>query len=243
MRSALHAELAKIRALPTPRWVAALCLLAVAAATAIGSFTGIGTDNLALDLGAGLTTMVAGVVLGAWVVGLEYGQRTMARSLCADPHRLRLVAAKLAAKLAAATLAAAAGTAAAGTAAVHAVALVVFPSWVEGSPGAAAIAREGAVSVVGSLVAVAAGMAFGLITRSMAGATSAALGLLLVVEAPISAIPHVGDYTFVTGMTKVSDGLLGDVGVGALLTGLLVVAVWLAASLGAGLARFARSDA
>lgn len=230
----MNAELVKIRALPTPRWTAVFCLVSLTTAVVVSAFTGIGEDDAALGLGASLPTLLAAILLGAWIVGLEYGQRTMARSLSADPRRVPLVVAKLAA---------AALVAQVLTAAVYAIAAMAFPLLAEGSPSTTAIMRSGLSAVVGSVFAVALGVSLGLISRSMAGAITAALVLVFVIEGPLSAVPHVGDLTFFSGLSDVDDVLAGTAGVATLLSGALIVGGWLALLLGSGLARFARTDA
>ena len=49
--------------------------------------TGKGADMMPVQLGVGLATNVGAIVLGAWMMGVEYGQKIIRRALSADPIR------------------------------------------------------------------------------------------------------------------------------------------------------------
>lgn len=89
----MKSELLKFRSLPTPKYSGIFLLLAVAIATFVvyknGDF-----NEAAFQGAISLPSMVVALILGAWLVGLEYGQNTLRQVLSSDPSRLKLMLSK-----------------------------------------------------------------------------------------------------------------------------------------------------
>ena len=101
----MRSELRKLLVLPTPRWTAAALISAALFTTvAILLFGGPGDDNLAQTFGLAVPAWIAAIVIGVWMPGLEYGQKTMRRTLTRNPNRLEVVTAKLGVVLLATTV-------------------------------------------------------------------------------------------------------------------------------------------
>jgi ABC-type transport system involved in multi-copper enzyme maturation permease subunit len=234
----MKAELLKLRALPTPRWTLIVCLGCIAIAMIISVFVGASTsDNqAAVGLGGELPTAIAGIVLGAWIFGLEYGQGTTRRTLTADPRRARLAGIKLTVGLLATT---------ALTAVVFVVAAIAYPPIVSGdvSVSAGDVLNTGVAALVGNLTGCILGAAMALLTRSMAGGLTVALFFALVLDTALSAIPSVGDYTLQHSVNDVYELIRNTGSDQDLLRALLVGTAWLGAVSVAGLTRFTRADA
>lgn len=229
-------ELLKLRTLPTPRWTIIGALAVLVLAIVIAVFAGVGEDA-ATALGADLPTVVAAVIIGVWIVGVEYGQRAMHRTLTADPRRGRVFASKLAAALLVAALL---------TVVVYAIAAIAFPPIASAHNedlAAGDVLRMGLAALTSNLPAAAIGVGVGFITRSMAGGITIAMVFLFVIDAAASAIPHVGDYTFSAASFDVWQAIAGEGGDHNLVRAIAMLAVWVAAFLAAGYARFTRSDA
>ncbi len=231
-------ELLKLRCLPTPRWVVAGTLGALATAIGLAIAFGVGPDDgVALGLGAELPTAIAAIVLGVWVVGLEYGQNTMRRVLTAEPRRLRVVVAKLALAVAAA---------AALTVVVFAIAAAALPAIADSHDEALSagdVVRAGLAALIGNAALAAVGGAFGLLVRSMAGGLTIALVYAFVVDTSLSAIPRVGDYTSSGAQLEIYDAITQAPGEQAVVQAALVLAAWVAAFVALGAVRLVRSDA
>jgi ABC-type transport system involved in multi-copper enzyme maturation permease subunit len=232
----MHAELLKLRALPTPRWTLAVCLAAIAIALIVSVFVGVGKDDAVLGLGAEIPTAIAGIILGAWIVGLEYGQSTMRRTLTADPRRARVFGVKLGAALVATT---------ALTAIVFAVAVIVYPPIAHGDGASTSVAdvlTEGVAALVGNLVGCVVGAAIALITRSMAGGVTVALLFSLGLDSALAAIPTVGDYSLQHSALDIYEVIRNTADDPDLLRAIAMTIVWTGGLSLAGLARFTRSD-
>lgn len=240
----MTAELRKLLALPTPRWtlVATVFGAIVAIIVAILAGPGDGKDMMPVQLGVGLTTTVGAIVLGAWMIGVEYGQRTLRRALSADPSRARLVLAKLAVALGAVTVV---------TLLISAITAPAFSAIASAHDESMSVADQlqyGLAALVNNLIYATVAFALALITRSMAGGMALALVFAFVIDSLMSAIPTVGDYALSTGvvglMTEISGIDIGGMEGGGptLLLGLGITAAWLAAMLGISVTRFMRSD-
>lgn len=240
----MTAELRKLLALPTPRWtlVATLAAVAIAALVAALAGPGDGADMMPVQLGVGLATTVGAIVLGAWMIGVEYGQKTLRRALSADPSRARLLLAKLGVVAGAVTV----------------VTLVVS---VASAPLFAAIAsahgesmpvadslQYGLAALLNNLVYATAAFSLALVTRSMAGGMALALVFAFVIDSLLSAIPVVGDYALSTAVIELMSAISGtDIGAVEdadpnLLRALAVTAAWLVAMVGVSVTRFMRTD-
>jgi ABC-2 type transport system permease protein len=240
----MTAELRKLFALPTPRWTLAATVAAVAIAALVAALAGPGKgeDLLPVQLGIGLTTSIAAIVLGAWMIGVEYGQKTLRRALTADPRRPRLLLAKLAVVLGAVTVA---------TLVLVAVSAPAF-SAIASAHGESMPVREsleyGLAALLNNLVYATVGFALALVTRSMAGGMALALAFAFVIDSGLSVIPTVGDYSLSAAVLELMAGISGDrvngmpSGEPEIARGLAVTAAWLTALLGVSVARFTRSD-
>lgn len=239
----MRAELAKVRSLPLPRWTLAVELGLVLLATIVVVFAG-GSDSdhyaTAAQVACGLGTGVGSIVLGVWIVGLEYGQKTVRRALTADPRRGRLAGSKLAAGL----LVVEASSVFVWAFATLLVSVVASANGA-GSPAGDVLSLGAGFLVVNAIYATV-GWGIALLLRSMAGAVTLTLALAYVIGTGLAAIPTVGDYTLgvsaydaasaVTWKDDLSDG---DPEV---LRGVLVTAGWIAAFAAAGWLRFTRGD-
>jgi ABC-2 type transport system permease protein len=238
----MNAELRKLLALPTPRWtlVAATGAVVIVALVAALAGPGDGRDMLPVKLGVGYTTWIAATVLGAWMIGLEYGQKTVRRALTADPRRLRLLLSKLAVVL---------GAVAATTIVLFAGAAPLF-SVIASAHGQSMPASEtlqfGLATLFNNLVYATAGFALALATRSMAGGMALALGFAFVISTALSTIPSVGAYALSAAVLDIMAGIAGGRLFGIedpnIARALAVTAAWLTVLVGVSITRFTRSD-
>lgn len=239
----MRSEWIKIRSMPTPLW----CLVAVIIGFVLGLvgtvIWGHGEDAAAIDLALGFPTAIASIVLGVWIVGVEFGQNTLRRTLTADPRRLRLIGAKL---LVAALVVAAV------TILIHLVAWPVYSlagSGHEGSLSAETIFKFGLAALLTNLTYMLIGAACALISASMAGGMTLALIFIFVIDSIFPLIPKAGDFAFGLALVDVTDAIRGfdsglfssdeghSVGIAA-----LIAAAWLVILLALGSLRFNRSD-
>ena len=240
----MTAEWRKLLALPTPRWTLAATAGAVVIATFVAAIAGPGSadEMLPAELGVGLPTSVAAIVLGAWMIGLEYGQRTIRRTLTADPRRLRLVLAKLAVVLAAT---------AAVTIVLFAITAPLF-SAIGAAHDVSMPADEtleyGLAALFSNLVYATVSFALALATRSMAGGMALALAFAFIIDTGLSSIPTAGDYTLSAAVLILMGEISGDVLTAArdrdqdVGRALVVTFAWMTVLVGASVARFTRTD-
>lgn len=233
----MTAEVWKLRALPLPRWTAAVTGVALLATIVVAIFRGVGPDDgTAVGLGAELPTALAAIVLGAWIVGLEYGQGTIRRALTADPRRVRFVLSKYGAAI---------GATAVLTVAAFMVAVAVFPpvaSANDQSLPVSDVVRTGAAALVGNFAFAMLGASIALLCRSMAGGMVAALLFAFVIDSALAAIPRVGEWTAQAASSDLYGAMTGEPGAPSAVRGALVLTAWVGAFALAGLARFVRTD-
>jgi ABC-type transport system involved in multi-copper enzyme maturation permease subunit len=236
----MRAEVAKLRSLPLPRWTLVIQVGLVVIGTLVVLLTGGETTSdyeTAAQVTAAVGTGVGSLVLGVWMVGLEYGEKTMRRALTADPRRDRLVLAKLATMLLAVVATTAFVWVLAGVLAILAASVNGAGSPIE------EIARTAAALLAANVIYSTVGFGVALLTRSMAGALTLTLVLVFVVDAALTAVPSFGEYTLGVSVEAIANAVGGGnedtVGVeGAV----IATAVWLTLLLGAGWTRFRRSD-
>ena len=240
----MTAELRKLLALPTPRWtlVATIAGVALAALVAALAGPGNGEDMMPVQLGVGLATTVGAIVLGAWMMGVEYGQKTIRRALTADPGRGRLLLAKLGVVLGAVTVV---------TLAVSLVSAPVFSAIAsahgESMPVGDSL-QYGLAALFNNLVYATVAFSLALLTRSMAGGMALALVFAFVIDSALSAIPVVGDYALSASVVELMSQIAGTKLDGIsesdpnILRALAVTAGWLVALVGVSAARFTRTD-
>lgn len=199
----MRAELTKIRSMPTPAWclvVVVVCFLLGIAATVVW---GPGEDSDAIDVAVGIPTLIASIVFGVWMFGVEFGQNTLRRALTADPRRGRLIAVKLLAALLAVAVV---------TALFYAAAVPLYDLASHGhdqSIEAGTVARYGGAALVNNLVYAVVGFAFALITRSMAGGITLTLVFIFVIDTVTTIIPKVGEFAMGPALSAVTDNISG----------------------------------
>ena len=231
-------ELQKLRALPTPRWtlVATLGLVVLGSAVALlrGDASTSGYVEASEGL-AGLGSVIGSVVLGVWVVGVEYAQGTVRRALAADPRRTRLLASKLVVAVAASFV----------LTVVVWLAAAVLLSVAASANGAGSptgdIATQGLTSLIANPVYAAVACAVATLTRSMAGGMTAMLALVFVLDTLLAVLP-IGDISLGSALGEVGGAVEGEGGDHDVARGVLVTLAWLAVFLTAGWARFTRTD-
>ena len=241
----MRAELLKLRFLPTPRWSAAFILLTLALGVAGTWRWGAGTDQIAVDLALGLPLAIVSIVIGAWVIGLEYGQKTMSRMLAAEPRRSLVVIRKLLLALAATVLL---------TVVFYGVGYLAFSlaADLNGKQLDRSLYFDQAlVSLINNAVYTLVAAGFALLTASMAGGLTAAFVFIFVFSGFFSVLPQVGDWSFSIALTELTDRIIGrsetagfeDSDPRPLPASLGTVVGWIVLIVGAGWVRFVRSEA
>lgn len=239
----MRAEMLKVRSMPTPMW----CLIAVVVCFVLGAiatfFWGPGSDSGAIDVAVGVPTMIASIVFGVWMVGVEYGQNTLRRTLTADPRRLRLVLNKLAVMLFLVVLV---------TTVFHLLALPVYDLAAQSHDNgvsAADVKDIALADLLNNFVYSIVAFAFALITASMAGGVTMALVFIFVIDTVVSIVPKVENIAMGPALEKVGSslrgtnaGLFGESIDAAHASDVLIVAGWLIVLMVLGALRFMRSD-
>ena len=235
----MRAELLKLRVLPTPRVIAAVAVvigLLVAVGLAVDDPNDAVTYRDSALAAATTVTSIASILLGVWIVGVEYGQTTMRRVVAATPARPAVLAAKLTWLVAFVTL---------GTVAICAVgwAMAAAAGLVNGTNiPLHRFGVEVAATLVGNLPYAIVAFTVALLTRSMAGGITITLVLALVVDTLLGAIPTVGDYTFGASIGDVVGTIRGDHDAEMWGRGLAVTMGWLVVLSAASWLRFCRAD-
>ena len=241
----MRAEFLKLRSMPTPFWTAVTLGVCFAIGLVCSIIWHVGEDNDALEAAIGLPLNIASLVIGSWIVGVEFGQHTLRRVLSADPRRSRLVLVKLAVLLivviGATVLLMALGTALYGVASSGKEFTVQFDE----------IPRLTAAIAVSNVAWSVAAFSLTLLTRSMAGGITLSFAFLFVIDGLTSLLPKVGDYTLGVALADVDlairgssggDGLFETTQTNDTVISVLVLAGWLVAFVVAGLLRTRRSE-
>ena len=234
----MAAELHKLRSLPTPRWTLVAALALVLLGVVIALFTGDSDSRDYVDIAegvAGLGSGIGSIVIGVWVVGVEYGQGTLRRALAADPRRGRLLASKLAVAV---------GGALALTAVVWLAAALLLPFAASANGADSSIAdilEKSVSSLIGNPVYAAVGCAIATLARSMAGGMTAMLALVFVLDTLLVLLP-IGDISLGSAVGDIGNGLEGEEGDEDIGRGVLVTLAWIAILLTAAWARLTRTD-
>lgn len=238
-----RAELFKIRTHRTPWVCAGLLLVGVLASPAVLLFYTPSSSSAYADAFTRTYSVLApliAIVFGAWLLGTEYRQGTVKRMLATESRRGRALATKAGVGLAWLS-AALTSTALIGWSASRAV----------GSLNDVTIPWNGRELLAAGIFAlVSAAVAFGAsaITRSDSFAMVGTVGLILVLDPLLSLIPKVGQYSFGSTLSIVTDRVSGStpsfgeattMGLG---TATLAVGVWLVLVLGAGARLFSTRD-
>ena len=226
----------KLGWLPTPRWTLAAVLLALLIAL-LAVVLGGGDDyETAPEVIASLGTTIASIVLGVWMVGVEYGQKTLRRALTAEPRRGRLVADKLVVAL---------GAVAALTIVVWGLAVALFSAAAsvnDAASPAGELVEVGAGVLIANLVYAVVGFALTLLTRSMAGGMTLALAFAFVIDTALGAIPEIGDYALGLSVNAIVESIRGEDTDREIPGAIAVTAGWVFVLTAAGLGRFTRAD-
>ena len=174
-------------------------------------------------------------------IGVEYGQKTMRRTLSRNPDRLKLVLVKGMLGVLAAVLLTTLAT------------VVATPLFVIASAGhelkvtAPELLRAGLGSLVNNMMVVLIALSLGLLTRSMAGGMALPLGYFFVIDTLLAEIPFIGPYMFGAASSEVFSNISGDrftegiSALGPVLAAVMTIA-WAAAFLTAASVRFTRAD-
>ena len=231
-------ELEKLRSLPTPRWTLIVTLGLVVLGFVVALFRGDTDETAYVDAAqglAGLGSAIGSIVIGVWMVGLEYGQGTMRRALAADPRRGRLFLSKLA-------LAVGASIALTLVAWLTAALLLSVAASVNGADSIAGdVMSECVGSLVGNPVYAGVAAAVAMLARSMAGGMTAMLALVFVLDTLLAALP-IGDISLGSALGEIADAVEGEGGDHEVGRGLLVTLGWVAVLLAGAWARFTRTD-
>jgi len=188
----------------------------------------------------GLIGPLVAIVFGGWLLGTEYRQGTTKRILTAEPRRMRALGTK--------------GAVGAGALSILLATSAVAgwgAAWIVGNMNDVSIAWNGRELLAAGLFALAAGVvsfALSAITRSDSFAMVGSVALVLVLDPLLSLIPTIGDYTFVTAVSTLTDEVAGSVSafgdsaslsvVGALITS----GAWFAAFIGGAAYLFSTRD-
>lgn len=236
----MRAELLKLRVLPTPRFLVAFCFGSVAVVALIVFLTQPDDPEIYRDAPAGMAwaaAMVSSIVLGAWIVGLEFAQGTMRRVLITEPRRVTILLGKAAA-LVGAILLLSVGSA------LFALALgkLTASANTAGFDAHEALRFVPTIALQAVLVALFVA-ALTLLFRSFTGGLIAGFVMLFVIDTVLRISPAINDYTFVSALNEIdfttTGGSAGDHG----LAGALLLALgWIAAFAAPGVARFLRGD-
>jgi ABC-2 type transport system permease protein len=234
------AEIAKVRYLPLPRWVA-LFVLAAAVITgaalivvtpkSAGSYVDIPT--LVVDQ----VLTIAAAVFGVWVAALEFSSGTLQRTLSAEPDRNRVLLAKLGLVLGAAAFVGAAAAATAGG--LSNIAIVRADS----SADVGDLARSVFAIIPDGILAAAIGFGFGLLARSLGGGITLALAFLYVLSGVLAFIPGLKNVAYIQASSDLTAALSGTGETGhSGPVALLILICWLAVIVVPGWVLFVRAD-
>ena len=181
----MKSEFLKFRSLPTPRYSGLFLLAAVALGTFIvyknGSF-----DSSAFQAAISLPSMIVALILGAWIVGVEYGQNTLRQVLSSDPSRSRLVVSKVIVLLVVLTVA---------VVVLFVLAYLLFSLVSESTMNYRDFQGTLVVTIIDNAIYATIGLAFGFIAKSMAGAVTLSLVFFFVIDGIFTLIPKIGQYS------------------------------------------------
>jgi ABC-type transport system involved in multi-copper enzyme maturation permease subunit len=233
----VNAELLKLRYLPTPRVV----LLLVVASGIVGGVVVVVASHVVSDAWDGPANVMSvfgqfsGIVLGAWMIGLEASERTMRRLALEEPARERIIANKAFAMTLVTLLI---GISAALVSLV--VSMIAAPaiggSWNAGD----ALSSLGGAALTPFLGAIL-GFLCALLIGTQTGGLVLALGLSLVL-APLLTTTAIGDYTYLVGSNSIVAAIRGVHATTSIGAGLGTVIGWILVLGGVGSVRFIQSE-
>jgi len=239
----MRAEFLKIRSMPTPMWCGIALAVCFVLGLAVVIWKGPGDGSDAADFAIGLPSVIASIIFGVWIVGVEFGQNTLRQALTADPRRGRLIANKLMVAVLVVTLV---------TAGLYLLSVPVYglaSSGHDGSIPTETVLRSGLSAVVGNVAYTIVGAAFAFITASMAGGVTMALVFIFVIDTVTSIFSWTEDFAFGPALGSITEEIsgihtevFGDVTEKMNAQDVIVVIAWLVLLVGLGTLRFFRSE-
>jgi ABC-type transport system involved in multi-copper enzyme maturation permease subunit len=236
----MNAELLKVRFLPTPRnatlGIVAALIAACVITLLIGPDQGSSAWHKAPETVGSLTVTIGAMVLGAWMIGLEFASNTVRLAATVQPDRLRLIFTKLVATklllfgFAVVTLGV--------TFAASALMSNIGASSFETSNTLETFAGNLITAVLWGLLA----FGFALLVQSYTGGVVAVIVLALGLDSALQLIPTVGPYTFGAATASISNAITGEATDLKLWQAILAAAGWLLVIIGVASARFAKRD-
>lgn len=237
----LAAELLKIRRLPTPRLTLAVVLGLITVACVAVLIAQPSPEDAewyfrAPQLAANIGGTIGAMVLGAWMIGVEFASRTVRLAATVQPDRTRLVTIKLAVTIL--LLATYSGLILAVTfGAQHLMCQigdVALPSSVEFNKALG----SATTSILWGLFS----FALVLLLRSYTAGLIAGIVLALGVDDLVQLIPKVGNYTFGAATNSIFNSFTGDPMDLALSTAIAATAAWIVGVALLGAMRFGLRD-
>ncbi|MGK2933353.1 MAG: hypothetical protein ACSLFD_11435 [Solirubrobacterales bacterium] len=239
----MRAEFLKIRSMPTPMW----CLIALGVCFVLGIVAvikwGVGEGSDAADVAIGVPSVIASIIFGVWMMGVEFGQNTLRQALTADPRRSHLIVSKLAV-----TIFCVAGI----TAFLYLISIPAYElasSGHDGSTDTEAVFRAGLAALVNNVAYAIVGFAFAMITASMAGGITIALVFVFVIDSVTSIVSWTEDYAMGPALTSVTEEItgvqteiFGETAGSMSAQDVVVVIAWLVGLVALGSLRFIRSE-
>jgi ABC-type transport system involved in multi-copper enzyme maturation permease subunit len=236
----MKSEILKLRALPMPRAILAVCLASTAIVALIVFVVQPRNPDVYRDAPATMTMVavaIGSIVFGAWAIGVDFAQDTLRRTLIAEPRRGSILLNKFA-------LIVVAVVPAAVLCALFAMLvgkLTALASTVDFDQ-TAAFKDIAATALQALLTALLAG-ALTLLLRSFTGGLISAFVLLFVIDGVLQLSSAIRDYTFGAALGDVRTAIAGDaphhLGLAA---AVLVALAWIAAIGVPAAARFVRAD-
>jgi len=238
MGTAMRAEFLKIRYLPTPLWTGVFMGACFLIGLVFSVLDGVGQEEAVLDISIGLPAAIVSIVLGAWIVGVEFGQNTLRRLLSTDPRRTRLAFSKLAVCLA---------VVAGATVVLWLAGMLIFSlagSGHETTIDSSQALRNGAAVLLTNVIYAVIAMGLAWVTRSMAGGMTVAFVFFFVIDSVFALLPNVGDYSLGAALGTLDEAIRGtDQGIFgptesiSTEAALIALAAWVIVVFGAGLIR------
>ena len=236
----LRAELLKIRSLPTPRNTTLIVLATILIASVVVLIVSPEQGNEAYsrvpEAASNITVTIGAMVLGAWMIGLEFASKTIRLVATVQPNRLRFVFTKLVATklllIAFAVLCLSFAFAAAAL--LSSIGSTTFD-------GGQVFKQILGTLVIALLWGI---FAFGLtlLLRSYTGGIVGTLVLALGLDPILQIIPSVGKYSFGSASESISNWISGDPTSLGIWMALLAALAWVLAINALGCLRFVARD-
>lgn len=237
---AFNAELLKMRLLPLPRVVAILGLASIAIVALITFAVKPDDTDAYRDVPiamAEIAVMLGAIVFGAWMMGVDFAQGTLRRTMLVEPRRDVQIGFKYAATLAGV----AAGAVAFTLFAIFLGELTAMASAVDYR--GARVFKSAAATVLQALLVAGFSASLTLLLRSFTGGVITSFAVIFVLDGILQLWPAIRDHTFTAAMGDVASAITGDRPHQlSLAVALLVALGWIAAVAIPAAARFMRGD-